>query len=426
MPEVTEALSPEALFDLRVVSSVLPFRINNYVVEELIDWAAVPDDPIFRLTFARRGMLPEDIHAAVAGLLREGASAERLQAVVRAARRRLSPHPAGQTTDNVPSLGGVALPGLQHKYRETCLVFPSHGQTCHAYCTYCFRWPQFVGEVDLRMATTEATRLTDYLGAHPEITDVLITGGDPLIMGAAVLGRYVEPLLEVEQLVSIRIGTKAFAYWPYRFVTDRDADDLLRLIERISANGKHAALMAHFSHPRELETEIARTAVGRVRAVGAEIRTQAPIMRHVNDDPDTWARMWALQVRLGCVPYYMFVARETGASEYFAVPIAKATQAFARAYRQVSGLARTVRGPCMATDMGKVVVEGEARIAGEHVFVLSFIQARDPAWCRRPFLARYDPTATWLDQLEPALGDAAFPVLRALSPTPVTDLDRRP
>jgi hypothetical protein len=126
--------------------------------------------------------------------------------------------------------------------------------------------------------------------------------------------------------------------------------------------------------------------------------------------------MWAEQVRLGCIPYYMFIARETGASDYFAVPLAEAVETFAAAYRQVSGLARTVRGPCMATDAGKVVVEGEAHVAGEHVLVLSFIQARDPAWCRRPFLARYDRGATWLDQLEPALGEAPFPVLREAAP----------
>lgn len=417
VPRVRTALSSEALFDLRVVSAVLPFRTNNYVVEELIDWDTVPDDPIFRLTFAQRGMLPEEVHASIAGLIRDGAPAAQVEAAAQAARRDLNPHPGGQATDNVPSLDGRPLPGLQHKYRETCLVFPSHGQTCHAYCAYCFRWPQFVGDRDLRIATTEASRFTDYLRAHPEITDVLFTGGDPLIMRASVLARYVEPLLDVEHLQSIRIGTKALSYWPYRFVTDADADDVLRLFERVALSGKHVAVMAHFSHWRELETPVARAAVGRIRAAGAEIRSQAPIVRRVNDDPAIWARLWAEQVRLGCVPYYMFIARETGASDYFAVPLAEAAETFAAAYRRVSGLARTVRGPCMATDAGKVVVEGEAHVAGEHVIVLSFVQARDPTWCRRPFLARYDADATWLDQLEPALGEAPFPVLRRALPS---------
>jgi KamA family protein len=414
VPKVRRALSSGELFDLRVVSSVLPFRTNNYVIEELIDWGAVPDDPIFRLTFARRGMLPEDLHASIAALIRAGAPAARLQAAARAAQRSLNPHPGGQTSDNVAWLDGAPVSGLQHKYRETCLVFPSHGQTCHAYCAYCFRWPQFVGDRDLRIATTEASRFTDYLRAHPEVTDVLITGGDPMMMGASVLARYVEPLLDpsLEHIQSIRIGTKSLSYWPYRFVTDTDADSVLGLFERVALAGKHLAVMAHFSHWRELEPPVVEAAVRRIRAAGAEIRSQAPIVRRVNDEPEVWARMWREQIRLGCIPYYMFIARETGANEYFAVPLAEAARTFAAAYRRVSGLARTVRGPCMATDSGKVVVEGDARIAGERVMVLSFVQARDPDWCRRPFLARYDARATWLDQLEPALGEAPFPVFR--------------
>lgn len=402
VPQVRSALSDEALFDLEVVSTVIPFRTNNYVVDELIDWDAVPDDPIFRLTFAQRGMLSEDAHSSIARLIADDAPAVRVRAAAREIWRQLNPHPGGQTSLNVPVLEGEALPGLQHKYRETCLVFPSHGQTCHAYCAYCFRWPQFVGEPDLRIATTEATRFGAYLRAQPDVTDVLVTGGDPLIMSASVLAKYVEPLLDpsLEHVQAIRIATKAFAYWPYRFSTDGDADELLRLFERVSESGKHLAVMAHFSHPRELETTIAQEAIARVRSTGAEIRTQAPIVRGVNDAPATWARIWTEQVRLGCIPYYMFVARETGASDFFAVPLAEATETFAAAYRRVSGLARTVRGPCMATDEGKVVIEGEARVAGERVFVLSYAQARDPERCKRPFFARYDPSATWLDQLE--------------------------
>jgi L-lysine 2,3-aminomutase len=108
---------------------------------------------------------------------------------------RLNPHPAGQLALNTPALEEEPLPGVQHKYPETVLIFPKQGQTCHAYCTYCFRWAQFVGEPDLKMATDDMTRVTAYLRSHPQVTSVLITGGDPMIMGAAVLRRYVEPLL---------------------------------------------------------------------------------------------------------------------------------------------------------------------------------------------------------------------------------------
>ncbi len=70
----------------------------------------------------------------------------------------------------MPSHEGVQLPGLQHKYRETVLYFPGQGQTCHAYCTYCFRWAQFVGDADLRFAAPDPRGLIDYLAGHPEVT----------------------------------------------------------------------------------------------------------------------------------------------------------------------------------------------------------------------------------------------------------------
>src|SRR5690606_5720057 len=152
--------------------------------------------------------------------------------------------------------------------------------------------------------------------------------GDPMIMGEAVLRRYIEPLLEVETLESIRSGTKALAYWPQRFVTDPDADDTLRLFEQVVNSGKNLAFMAHFSHPRELEPDIVREAVRRIRDTGAVIRTQAPLIRTINDSSETWATMWRTQVRLGMIPYYMFVERDTGPQDYFAVPLAQAYEIF--------------------------------------------------------------------------------------------------
>jgi KamA family protein len=392
------------------VAAVLPFRVNNYVTDELIDWDDIPEDPIFQLTFPQPGMLaPRDFSRMVQLIARERPEAE-IKAAAAEIQRSLNPHPGGQLNMNVPKLDGEPVAGVQHKYRETVLFFPSAGQTCHSYCTYCFRWAQFVGLDDLKFAAREADTLVRYLRRHPEVTSVLITGGDPLVMRTQVLRRYVEPLLSagLDHLESIRIGSKAPAYWPYRFTTDADADDLLRLFEEVQAAGKHMAFMAHYSHPRELSTAPARQALRRIVSTGAVVRCQAPLIRHVNDDADTWAEMWRLQTRLGAVPYYMFVERDTGAAQYFEVPLARGVQIYNDAHRQVSGLGRTVRGPSMSATPGKVVVDGVANVRGEEVFVLRFLQARDPAWVGVPFFARFDPTATWLHHLSPAFGEQEF------------------
>jgi L-lysine 2,3-aminomutase len=224
-------------------------------------------------------MLPEPDIRRVADLLSRSAPEAELQAAVHEIRMRLNPHPAGQLALNVPEFGDEPLPGVQHKYPETVLIFPRQGQTCHAYCTYCFRWAQFIDEPELKMATADITRVVAYLREHREVSSVLITGGDPMIMGAEVLRRYVEPLLApgLEHIESIRIGSKALAYWPHRFLTDPDADDTLRLFEQVVASGRTLAFMAHFSHPRELEPAVAGQAARRIRATGAVIRAADPL-----------------------------------------------------------------------------------------------------------------------------------------------------
>ncbi|WP_103564790.1 KamA family radical SAM protein [Actinomadura rubteroloni] len=398
-------LSPGDRLATRAVATVLPFRTNAYVLDELIDWSAAPDDPIYRLVFPQPDMLPAADVALLSDLLRRDAPRAEVEAAAHAVRMRLNPHPAGQLELNVPSFGDGRVPGMQHKYDETVLYFPKQGQTCHAYCTYCFRWAQFVGDADLKMAGSDVEQLVSYLVAHPRVTSVLFTGGDAMIMGEPVLRRYVEPLLALDQIESIRIGTKSLAYWPQKFVTDPDADAMLRLFEEVVAAGKNLAFMAHFTHPRELEPLMVAEACRRIRDTGAVIRTQAPLIRSINDSAAAWETMWRTQTRMGLVPYYMFVERDTGPRDYFAVPLARAHEIFRDAYANVSGLARTVRGPSMSATPGKVCVDGVTEINGEKVFVLHLIQARDASLVGRPFFARYDPEAIWLDDLRPAFTD---------------------
>lgn len=405
-----DLLSDDQKFELQVVGRVLPFRVNSYVASELIDWNAVPNDPIFNLTFMQRGMLREEHFDRMADLVRREADDAEINRAAADIRAALNPHPAGQMTANVPLLQGESVDGIQHKYRETCLVFPRQSQTCHSYCTFCFRWPQFVGMDDYKFATDESAHFQAYLRKHREITDVLFTGGDPMVMNLRNLKTYIEPLLgpDFDHIQTIRIGTKSVAYWPYRFVTDKDADDVLELFEQISAAGKHLAIMAHYNHWRELSTDVSRQAIARIRNTGAQIRTQSPIVRNINDDAEVWVRMWKEQVRLGCIPYYMFVERDTGAKPYFSIPLVRAWRIFQNAYQRVSGVARTVRGPSMSAHPGKVVVDGTAVINGEKVFVLRLLQARVPDHVKRPFFAKFNPEATWLTELEPAFGERNF------------------
>jgi len=394
--------------DIRVVAQVLPFKSNSYCVNRLIDWTRIPHDPIFTLTFPHRDMLEPEAFDRIERLLDDNAAPEALKAAADEIRLSLNPHPAGQLQHNVPVHEEEPLEGMQHMYRETVLFFPSQGQTCHAYCTFCFRWAQFVGMEGLKFASREAQRLAEYLKARPYVSDVLFTGGDPMIMKTRMLKEYIDAILSVPSVKSIRIGTKAIQYWPQRFISDDDAQELLALFRSVRAAGKHLAVMSHFNHWIELSTPEAQAAVRAIQDTGAQIRTQSPLMKRINDSAKTWSKMWQMQVEAGMVPYYMFIARNTGARRFFEVPLVRAWDIFRDAYKQVSGLARTVRGPSMSALPGKVRIIGVSEVLGEKVFVLNFLQARNPDWVDRPFFAKYDEKASWLTELEPAFGEKKF------------------
>ena len=147
----------------------------------------------------------------------------------------------------------------------------------------------------------EADLLMRYLKQRRGVTDVLFTGGDPMVMSAAILESYILPLLEPEfdHIHSIRIGSKSLTYWPYRFLTDEDSDRIIALFEKIISAGKNLSFQAHFNHPKELSTEAVQKAIKRIKQTGAQIRTQSPLLRHINDKPEIWAQMWRKQVDLG-------------------------------------------------------------------------------------------------------------------------------
>ena len=409
IPQVQQSLTPQQIEEIQVVGNVLPFKVNNYVVDELIDWNNIPKDPIFQLTFPQKEMLTKADYDKMKAALDAGLSKNEITEVANEIRLGLNPHPAGQQ-NNVPVFDNQKLTGVQHKYRETLLFFPSNSQTCHAYCTFCFRWPQFVGIDELKFAIKETDLLVGYLKENPEVTDVLFTGGDPMVMKAEKFASYVEPLIsgDISNLKTIRIGTKALGYWPYKFTTDKDADDMLRLFERVVESGHQLAFMAHFNHSRELETPTVQEAIRRIRNTGAQIRSQSPVMNHINNNADEWAKMWRTQANLGIIPYYMFVARDTGAQDYFAVSLENAWKIFRKAYQKVSGVARTVRGPSMSANSGKVQLLGISEVNGEKVMVLRFLQGRNPNWVGEPFFAKYNPKAMWLDDLKPYGGKKQF------------------
>lgn len=396
------------LEDIRLSGLIFPFKASPYYIDELVDWKAenLRDDPFYRLIFPTMDMLIPEHQEKLRAARADGDPAALIQTVADI-RADLNPHPAGQKELNAPK--NEDLTGVQHKYSETVLVFPAAAQTCHAYCTYCFRWAQFIGDDELRFAQKEANSLFKYLSDHEEVSDILMTGGDPMVMKTRSLAQYLEPLTDpkfIPHVKNIRIGTRSLSFWPQRFTTDVDADEVIDLMRRVrEEGGRHLAIMAHLGHDRELSTDKFKEAVNRIQKEAfATIRSQSPVMRGINDDSEVWARKWRQEVAMGIIPYYMFIARDTGAQQFFDVPLVRAQRLYSDAIRNCSGLIRTARGPSMSCTPGKVEVTGVEEILGQKAFLLRFLQCRDENWVGRPFFAKYDEKAVWFDDLKPLPG----------------------
>lgn len=375
------------------VAAITGFAITSYVADELIDWAAAPGDPLWRLVFPAGDMLDGTAAGQIAGLLRADAPARQAGAGARQFRGR--PSAAGSRRG-----GDRVLPGAYRISHDTMLVYPPGGRG-YGLTLPGSRWP--TRRPGPALAPADVPRLARYLASRPEVSAVEFSG-DSLAMPAPVLRGCIEPLLAAGHLAAIQLPTRALACWPYRFLAGPDADDTLRLFEQAASRGTTVMLMAGFTHPRELEPGPATQAASRVRSTGAVICTTGLLAGTVNDDPATWAAMWRAQVRAGMVPYAMTMQHVTGPAVQYRVPLARAHQVFAAAYASVSGLARTVRGPVMHDQHGTLCVDWIAQAEGQKMFVLRYLQARDPRLAGEPFTAAYDPGADWPDQLQPAPG----------------------
>jgi KamA family protein len=294
-----------------------------------------------------------------------------------------------------PSNEAVNTPtaGLQHKYRDTALLLVT--DECAGYCRYCFRKRLFL-EAN-REVQRDCRPGLAYISEHPEITDVLLTGGDPLTLPSDHLREIVEGLLSIDHVRTIRIGSKMPAFNPQRITHDRE---LASLVHRVVQQGRSLYMMVHFDHPRELTTE-AIAALSVLRAAGAMCVNQCPLTRGINDDHDVLAELFQACTDAGCPQYYVFQCRPTRGNAAFMVPMVGAVAIVEEARRRVSGLSRRAR-LCLSHASGKIEILG---IDERHLYA-RYHRAKHSEDASRFLVYQRNDTARWLDELVPVEDDA--------------------
>lgn len=310
--EQLDALEVESLQE---VEKKFVFRSNDYY-NALIDWEN-PDDPLRKL------VIPHEEELSSWGEL--DASGEHSYTKAK---------------------------GLEHKYSDTALIL--FNNVCGAYCRYCFRKRLFMNDND--DTVTDMSEAIAYIKQNPQISNVLITGGDPLVASTKKIEPLVQSLREIDHVKIIRFGTKMTAFNPYRFLED---ESLFEMIEKFSSADKKIYFMNHFTHPNEL-TEPAVKALHKLMKAGAICTNQTPMLKGINDDVDALKTMFEKLSEIGVPPYYIFGVRPTLGNEPYTMPIEQISEIFEKARVQTSGLGGRARF-VMSHKSGKIEVLGTTK-----------------------------------------------------------------
>ena len=348
--ERLEQLSEEEKTQLKKVTEKFAFRANDYYLS-LINWDD-PDDPI------RTIIIPHTRELEQWG--------------------RLDPSNEKEYT---------IMPGLEHKYHDTALFLVS--DICDGICRYCFRKRVFIESHEEHRLDLPAA--LEYVRQHTEITNVLLTGGDPLVLTTAKLENIIRPLREIDHVQIIRIGTRSPVFNPYRILDD---PGLLEMIAKYSTEWKKLYVVTHFVHPREL-TDVAVKGIHLLQKAGAVITNQTPLIKGVNDNPDVLAELLRKLSFIGAVPYYIFQCRPALGNKAYTVPIEQGYEIVEQAKARVSGLAKRARY-AMSHSTGKIEIVGKTK----DFVCFKYHRAAKDEDSGRFLTFRCNPNACWLDDYD--------------------------
>ena len=280
----------------------------------------------------------------------------------------------------------TVAPGLQHKYPQTGLLLVT--DRCASYCRYCFR-KRLVGNNTGEVAPDYHV-VAEYIRKHPEMNNVLLSGGDPFVLSTARLHAIMDHLLPLPNLTSIRFGTKTIAFYPPRF----SDPELPGLFERIRAAGKTPVIVAHFDHIGEISAQ-AEENILRLRAAGAQFLNQTVLLGRVNDDPDILAATFEKCHSIGVRPYYLFQARPVKGASHFQVPLRRGMAIAHGVNQRLSGIQKTFKY-IMSHYTGKIEI---LDLSCDGRIFMRYHQNRNPEKIGRVFWRTYREGACWLDDL---------------------------
>ncbi len=347
--------------DLRQVVAAHPMNIPRYYLN-LID-RSDPQDPIRKLC------IPQSEELILAGAMGE-----------------TTKDPYG---DDKHDKGN----GVLHKYSYTALVVAT--EYCAMYCRHCFR-KRMVG-LPNEQTVKNFRGAAEYIAANPQISNVVISGGDPFLLPTETLRQMLDALKEIDHLKFVRIGSRAPVVYPSRFLDDE-------LIEMLAEFNRHKTLFVptHFNHPNEI-TPQAREAVQRLRRAGITVNNQAVLLRGINDSVETLVELMNGLLEIGVSPYYLYQCMPVErVRHHFQVPLKQGVELVDAARQQLDGYAKRFKF-IIGHDIGKLEICGQV----DGKLILKQLHARPghEEESSRILVRQLTEDGGWLDDLpEVALG----------------------
>lgn len=292
------------------------------------------------------------------------------------------------TYDTSGEKSNTVLTGLQHKYKQTALILSTN--RCTAYCRFCFR-KRLVGKPTHEIIE-QFKEAANYVSDHKEITNVLISGGDPFILETNIIKVFLDELASIDHLDFIRFGTRVPVVFPQRILED---NALVQTLSEYSDKHRQIFIVTHFNHPNELTSE-SKASILKLRKAGLAINNQTVLFKGVNANSETLANLMHGLLKMGINPYYVFQCRPVKrVKKQFQIPLVQAVDIVEKAKSCLDGHGKRFKF-IMSHKTGKIEIIG---ILGDDIY-LKYHQAKDPKNMGKFFKMKVTPDAGWLDDLE--------------------------
>ena len=277
------------------------------------------------------------------------------------------------------------LRGLQHKYSNTVLILTTN--SCMTYCRHCFR-KRLVGIVADEIVKNWDL-VVKYICEHKEITNVLLSGGDPLMLANNRIASILEKFSNIQHLKFIRIGTRIPVVCPDRIVNN---DELINIFRKYSCEKKRLYIVTQFNHPREI-TPLSIKAIEKLNNAHIIVNNQTVLLKGVNDNPSVMADLQSKLTEIGVVPYYIFQCRPVKKlKNIFQVPLYKAFNIIEKTRGMLDGFSKRFRF-VMSHETGKIEIIGHKN---DNLY-FKYHQAKDELLANKIFHKKLNKDDCWLD-----------------------------